>query len=257
MIWSWHRACYSQCTVMVQSCYSHGGTDVWCLQGHKNWVQIVSWSPDAAMLASGDQNGVIWLWQPKTGETIGACRGQFFCITKTMHKYPDFRTTGALHEHPDFRTTSTTRKHLISASPSQRPSVVKLCALLTVCKCLLRLQLHFLVETFMSLPCCDTQHGDKGTVPVWCVQCTGLSTGCILGKGHRRGTQTTSTNGHIAMHGTCTCSFVWFGLTITAARKPATQLMPNRRNTHMYTCLFMHWLQLRARLASCCEDKPK
>ena len=46
------------------------------LQGHKNWVQIVSWSPDAAMLASGDQNGVIWLWQPKTGETIGACRGE-------------------------------------------------------------------------------------------------------------------------------------------------------------------------------------
>ena len=45
------------------------------LQGHKNWVQIVSWSPDAAMLASGDQNGVIWLWQPKAGETIGACRG--------------------------------------------------------------------------------------------------------------------------------------------------------------------------------------
>ena len=46
-----------------------------CLQAHKNWVQCVSWSPDAAMVVSGDQNGVLWLWQPKTGETIGACRG--------------------------------------------------------------------------------------------------------------------------------------------------------------------------------------
>ncbi|DBB18331.1 TPA: Notchless protein 1 [Trebouxia sp. C0006] len=43
-------------------------------QAHKNWVQCVSWSPDAVMVVSGDQNGVLWLWQPKTGETIGACR---------------------------------------------------------------------------------------------------------------------------------------------------------------------------------------
>ncbi len=46
-----------------------------CVQAHKNWVQCVSWSPDAVMVVSGDQNGVLWLWQPKTGETIGACRG--------------------------------------------------------------------------------------------------------------------------------------------------------------------------------------
>ena len=45
------------------------------LQGHKNWVQCVSWSPDAAMVVSGDQNGVLWLWNPKTGEPVGSCRG--------------------------------------------------------------------------------------------------------------------------------------------------------------------------------------
>lgn len=45
------------------------------MQAHKNWVQCVSWSPDAAMVVSGDQNGVLWLWQPKTGEPIGSCRG--------------------------------------------------------------------------------------------------------------------------------------------------------------------------------------
>lgn len=58
------------------------------LQGHKNWVQIVSWSPDAAMLASGDQNGVIWLWQPKTGETLGACRGGWHTHTHILPVRP-------------------------------------------------------------------------------------------------------------------------------------------------------------------------
>lgn len=84
MLQSWHR----HGTDMVQSWYSHSMTELWCFQGHKNWVQIVSWSPDAAMLASGDQNGVIWLWQPKTGETIGACRGDFY-INFAMPKHPD------------------------------------------------------------------------------------------------------------------------------------------------------------------------
>ena len=47
------------------------------MQAHKNWVQCVSWSPDAVMVVSGDQNGVLWLWNPKTGETFGSCRGTF------------------------------------------------------------------------------------------------------------------------------------------------------------------------------------
>lgn len=67
-----------------------------CLQAHKNWVQCVSWSPDAAMVVSGDQNGVLWLWQPKTGETIGACRGTppffFACLNITVHLISSYTT---------------------------------------------------------------------------------------------------------------------------------------------------------------------
>ena len=73
------------CNTKLQSLLMLGVSKsvAFCLQAHKNWVQCVSWSPDAAMVVSGDQNGVLWLWQPKTGETIGACRGTppppFFC----------------------------------------------------------------------------------------------------------------------------------------------------------------------------------
>ena len=54
------------------------------MQGHKNWVQCVSWSPDAAQVVSGDQNGVLWLWNPKTGQPIGSCRGGFAAFS-TYH----------------------------------------------------------------------------------------------------------------------------------------------------------------------------
>ena len=54
------------------------------MQGHKNWVQCVSWSPDAAQVVSGDQNGVLWLWNPKTGQPIGSC---------TAHTMPELSNT--------------------------------------------------------------------------------------------------------------------------------------------------------------------
>ena len=46
------------------------------MQGHRNWVLAVSWSPDGLVVASADMDGVIWLWQSSNGETLGCCRGE-------------------------------------------------------------------------------------------------------------------------------------------------------------------------------------
>ncbi|KAG1659389.1 hypothetical protein FOA52_004389 [Chlamydomonas sp. UWO 241] len=42
-------------------------------KGHRNWVLVVAWSPDASMIVSGDMDGALWLWNPKTGEPLGQC----------------------------------------------------------------------------------------------------------------------------------------------------------------------------------------
>lgn len=39
--------------------------------GHKNWVLCVAWSSDSLKVASGDKSGVILVWCPITGKTIG------------------------------------------------------------------------------------------------------------------------------------------------------------------------------------------
>ena len=51
------------------------------LQGHKNWVLCVAWSPDAQMVASGGMDNCIWLWDPQTGKALGCCRGHSKWIT--------------------------------------------------------------------------------------------------------------------------------------------------------------------------------
>ena len=45
------------------------------VQGHKNWVLAVSWSPDGCTVASADMDGVIWLWHSSDGSPLGCCRG--------------------------------------------------------------------------------------------------------------------------------------------------------------------------------------
>ena len=46
-----------------------------CLQGHSNWVLCVAWSPDAAILATGGMDNSLWLWNPRTGQALGTCKG--------------------------------------------------------------------------------------------------------------------------------------------------------------------------------------
>lgn len=43
-------------------------------QGHKNWVLCLAWSPDAKLLVSGGMDGMLWLWNPETGEPLGCCK---------------------------------------------------------------------------------------------------------------------------------------------------------------------------------------
>lgn len=42
------------------------------LSGHTDWVLAVGWSPDGTMIATGSQDKTVRLWNPKTGEQIGA-----------------------------------------------------------------------------------------------------------------------------------------------------------------------------------------
>ena len=37
--------------------------------GHKGWVMVVAWAPDATMVASGGMDGEVRLWQPARGAT--------------------------------------------------------------------------------------------------------------------------------------------------------------------------------------------
>ncbi|GIY64195.1 notchless protein homolog 1, partial [Caerostris extrusa] len=40
-------------------------------KGHKHWVLCIAWSPNGLKLASGCKNGLICIWDPRTGKQIG------------------------------------------------------------------------------------------------------------------------------------------------------------------------------------------
>ena len=67
--------CCRSCHVDTTSAHTH--RDVW-LQGHKNWVLCVAWSPDAKYLVSGSMDGQILVWQADSGKLKGTCRVTFF-----------------------------------------------------------------------------------------------------------------------------------------------------------------------------------
>ena len=40
-------------------------------KGHPGWVLALAWAPNEAKVASGDKNGKIIIWDPKTGKQMG------------------------------------------------------------------------------------------------------------------------------------------------------------------------------------------
>jgi WD40 repeat protein len=47
-------------------------------------VLVVAWSPDAQVIASGDMDGSILLWDPKDGKLLGSCSGHKKWITSLV-----------------------------------------------------------------------------------------------------------------------------------------------------------------------------
>ena len=48
------------------------GTPQHTLKGHTSWVLVVSWSPDASLLATGSMDNTVRLWDPTTGQPVGS-----------------------------------------------------------------------------------------------------------------------------------------------------------------------------------------
>ena len=62
------------------------------MQGHKNWVLCLAWSPDGEMVASGGMEGALWLWDPKTGKPLGCCKGAATASASLVNSYLFLRT---------------------------------------------------------------------------------------------------------------------------------------------------------------------
>ena len=48
------------------------GTPQYTLNGHTSWILVVSWSPDASIIASGSMDNAVRLWNPNTGQPLGS-----------------------------------------------------------------------------------------------------------------------------------------------------------------------------------------
>lgn len=57
-------------TVRIWDCDT--GTPFSTLKGHSGWVLAVSYSPDGSMIASGDERGIVCIWEAATGKPIGS-----------------------------------------------------------------------------------------------------------------------------------------------------------------------------------------
>ena len=63
------------------------------MQGHKNWVLCVAWSPDGQVLATGGMDGALWLWDPKTGNPLGCCKGARSYPARSHHSRKNIQSS--------------------------------------------------------------------------------------------------------------------------------------------------------------------
>ena len=73
-------------------------------------VLVVAWSPDAKWVASGDMNGMIWLWDPESGTDKGTLRGHSKWITSMVRSLDSYSRASALQAHAAF---SVARVHAV------------------------------------------------------------------------------------------------------------------------------------------------
>ena len=57
-------------TALLQSCVTACGT----MQGHRDWVLCVEWSPDGKLLVSGSKDGQILVWDAVSTALKGQCK---------------------------------------------------------------------------------------------------------------------------------------------------------------------------------------
>ena len=57
-------------TARIWDCDS--GTPLYTLKGHNSWVLVVSWSPDASVIATAGMDNTIRLWNPETARLLGS-----------------------------------------------------------------------------------------------------------------------------------------------------------------------------------------
>jgi WD40 repeat protein len=68
-------------------------------------VLVVSWSPDGAMIASGDMDGAIMLWDGRDGKLLGTCQGHKKWITSLVSPLVGWLSDG--RDRPAFHHTTT------------------------------------------------------------------------------------------------------------------------------------------------------
>lgn len=95
-----HQAIDMASRYVPQTWTNHLQTPKRLLKGHSSWVLVVAWSPDAALIGSGewslvdlllhvsvlaldglcnggitgDHDGGVCLWEPETGRALGQCK---------------------------------------------------------------------------------------------------------------------------------------------------------------------------------------
>ena len=67
IIFTWPVYCAGDATIQLWNVTS--GTHLKTLRGHTYDVSSLSFSPDSLCLASGSQDGTVWLWDVQTGKT--------------------------------------------------------------------------------------------------------------------------------------------------------------------------------------------